>query len=293
MILRVVRLVSLAAVLFISAAVVPLAAQPPAAPASALPMARQIAVREGWLARRYDLLLRMMRAHKVGMWIVVNEEFHDDPLTALIAPPRPYVGRRDIFVFTDAGEAGLVRVGDHRLLRGEHPAVLRLAGRAGAAGKALPALVAKYTPATIALVDRRRPRRHAQPHATTPTRPSSRRIGPEAAKRIVPAEPLIEEFLDTRMPEEMPHYALLVEWTEHLARRALSNEVITPGVTTVGDVRRWLYTQSPRPASSRGSSPTFACSGARPRRDVARVPGGRPGGDGASSPATSSTSTSA
>ena len=32
--------------------------------------------------------------------------------------------------------------------------------------------------------------------------------------------------------------------TEVLARRALSNEVITPGRTAVGDVRRWLYTQS-------------------------------------------------
>jgi len=45
-------------------------------------------------------------------------------------------------------------------------------------------------------------------------------------------------------PEELPHYGLLVAWTEHLARRALSNEVIAPGRTTVGDLRRWLYTQS-------------------------------------------------
>jgi hypothetical protein len=51
----------------------------------------------------------------------------------------------------------------------------------------------------------------------------------------------------------MPHYALLVEWTEHLARRALSNEVIAPGKTTVGDVRRWLYTQS----AAAGFAPWF------------------------------------
>jgi hypothetical protein len=29
------------------------------------------------------------------MWIVTNEEFHADPVTAYIAPPLPYVGRRD------------------------------------------------------------------------------------------------------------------------------------------------------------------------------------------------------
>ncbi|HEY3381064.1 MAG TPA: M24 family metallopeptidase [Vicinamibacterales bacterium] len=60
--------------------------------------------------------------------------------------------------------------------------------------------------------------------------------GAETARRIVPAEPLIEEFLDTRIPDETSHYNLIVEWAEHLARRALSNEVITPGQTTVGDV---------------------------------------------------------
>ncbi|RPI03595.1 MAG: hypothetical protein EHM71_14455, partial [Zetaproteobacteria bacterium] len=44
-------------------------AQPPAPPAPPLPMARQIAVREGWLARRYEMLLPMMRTHGIGMWV--------------------------------------------------------------------------------------------------------------------------------------------------------------------------------------------------------------------------------
>jgi hypothetical protein len=39
----------------------------------------------------------------------------------------------------------------------------------------------------------------------------------------------------------MAPYTTLVHLTEVLARRALSNEVITPGRTRVGDVRRWLY----------------------------------------------------
>ena len=51
----------------------------------------------------------MMRRHGVAMWIVVNEEFHDDPLTPVIAPPRPYAGNRDLFVFVDAGAEGLKR----------------------------------------------------------------------------------------------------------------------------------------------------------------------------------------
>ncbi len=42
-------------------------AQPPGSPPALLSMSRQIEVREGWLARRYQMLLPMMRTHGVGM----------------------------------------------------------------------------------------------------------------------------------------------------------------------------------------------------------------------------------
>ena len=75
-----------------------------------LPPSEQLEVREGWLETHHGLLLDMMRRHDIDMWIVVNEEFHDDPLTEFVAPPEVYVGNRDVFVFVDAGEAGLRRV---------------------------------------------------------------------------------------------------------------------------------------------------------------------------------------
>jgi hypothetical protein len=59
----------------------------------------QLRVREEWLKKRFDtVLLPMMRKHNVSMWIVTNEEFHADPVTEYIAPPIPYVGRRDFFI---------------------------------------------------------------------------------------------------------------------------------------------------------------------------------------------------
>jgi len=222
-------------------------AQPPPAPlpppSPLLPMARQIEVREGWLARRYQMLLPMMRAHGVGMWIVVNEEFHDDPITSLIAPPRPYVGRRDIFVFIDTGEAGLQRVAITGYSEETVQRFFQSPDEPAPVSKVLPALVAKYQPKTIALgIGGSRGVTHSLTHDAYLSLTEA--VGADVSKRIVSADLLIEEFLDTRIPEEMPHYQRLVEWTEYLARRALSNEVITPGRTTVGDVRRWLYTQS-------------------------------------------------
>jgi Xaa-Pro aminopeptidase len=68
-----------------------------------------------------------------------------------------------------------------------------------------------------------------------------RAVGPRYVERFVSAADLIEEYLDTRLPEEREHYTAATAMTEYLVRRALSSEVMTPGVTRVGDVRRWLY----------------------------------------------------
>jgi hypothetical protein len=61
--------------------------------------------------------------------------------------------------------------------------------------------------------------------------------------RFVSAAPLIEEYLDTRIPAEFEHYLKAVQLTESLGKRAFSNEVVVPGVTTVGEIRAWLIDQ--------------------------------------------------
>src|SRR5262249_45557419 len=66
-------------------------------------------------------------------------------------------------------------------------------------------------------------------------------LGSDGAGRFVSAAPLIEEYLDTRIPDELDDYTTLVSLTDEITRRALSNEVITPGKTRVGEVRRWLF----------------------------------------------------
>src|SRR5215470_8798846 len=68
-------------------------------------------LRETWLKKRLDtMLLPLMRQQKIDMWIVTNEEFHADPVTEYIAPPIPYQGRRDFFIFADRGGDKLDRI---------------------------------------------------------------------------------------------------------------------------------------------------------------------------------------
>ena len=200
---------------------------------------QQIAIREGWLAKRHAMLLDMMRRHNIDMWIIVNEEFHNDPLTEYIAPPRPYTGNRDIFIFIDTGSylrkvavTGYAEENVKRFFEEEDdpkPADQQLA-----------ALYAQYHPKRIGLsIDARRGVQRSL------TRDSyqflAKSMGSDSESHFVSAADLIEEYSDTRLPEEFETYKTLVTLTDELTKRAFSNEVITPGKTTVGDVRRWLY----------------------------------------------------
>jgi len=205
-----------------------------------LPLAEQIDVREGWLVKRHEMILPLLRKHGLGMWIIVNEEFHDDPLTEYVAPPRPYVGNRDIFVFVDAGGEGLKKLA---VLGYNEENVEQFFEIAKQGIKTLKEWDEKYKPKTIGLgIGGQRGVTRSLTHETFKSLIES--LGAEAEKRFVSAAPLIEEYLDTRLPEEFEHYAKLVRVTEVLAQRALSNEVIVPGKTTVRDARRWLYSQS-------------------------------------------------
>jgi Xaa-Pro aminopeptidase len=200
---------------------------------------QQIAIREGWLVKRHAMILDMMRRHNIDMWIIVNEEFHNDPLTEYIAPPRPYTGNRDIFVFVDTGTS-LRKVAVTGYAEENVKRFFEEEDDPKPADQQLAALYAQYHPKRIGLsIDARRGVQRSL------TRDSyqflAKSIGGDAESHFVSAADLIEEYSDTRLPDEFETYKTLVALTDELTRRAFSNEVITPGKTTVGDIRRWLY----------------------------------------------------
>lgn len=205
-----------------------------------LDWSEQMAVRDGWLEKRHGMLLDLMRQHEIEMWIVVNEEFHDDPLTEYIAPARPYTGRRDVFVFVDAGADGLRKVAATGYWEENVARFFESPIDPRRSEDVLRELFETHDPQTIGL-------------GTGGTRGMTRSLthdsylflaealGPEGEARFVSAAPLIDDYLSIRIPEEFDHYEQLVALTEDITRYALSEEVIEPGVTTVGDVRRAMY----------------------------------------------------
>jgi Xaa-Pro aminopeptidase len=232
---RLILILLLAATLDLRGACTP---DPNAAPL--LSWSEQIRVREQWLTKRHAMLLDVMRRHKIDMWIVVNEEFHDDPVAAVVAPPRPLAGNRDIFVFIDTGADGLKKIALAGYAEETTARFFDSPDEPKPPKETLAGLVTKYDPKQIAIgIGGGRGVTRSLTYDTHAFLAES--VGAEAAKRFVSAKDLVEELLDTRLPEEREPYRAAVKLTESLVKRALSNEVIKPGVTTVGDVRRWLY----------------------------------------------------
>ncbi len=206
------------------------------------PWSQQIAIREAWLQTRHDMLLPLMRKHNIDMWIVVNEEFHDDPMTEFIAPPRPYTGNRDIFVFADAGEAGLKTVAIVGYAEETLQRFFEAPDDPKPAKVVLPQLYKTHKPARIGLSI------GGSRGVTRSLTKSSydmlvEILGKQAERKFVSAADLQEEYLDTRLPEELEYYRNLVHLTEYIVMQVFSSEMITPGQTTIGDLRREIYDQ--------------------------------------------------
>jgi len=203
----------------------------------------QMTVREAWLKKRFDtILLPMMRRHNVSMWIVTNEEFHSDAVTESIVPPIPIVGRRDFFIFADNGKTldkiAVVRYSEERLKN--HYTLI--SPPRDKTAETIKRIVEERKPKTIALnMGGGRGQSDGITHDAYKFLAAA--LGKDYESRFISGGRFITDYLDTRVPEELEYYRTAVLATDVLTRRAFSNEVITPGVTTVGDVRWWLLQQ--------------------------------------------------
>jgi len=206
-----------------------------------LGLREQSEVRQAWLKKRFEtLLLPMMRKHGVSMWIVTNEEFHSDAVTETIVPPVPIVGRRDFFIFYDNGQTlerfAVVRYEEEQLKK------FYTLAAGGKTADVIKKIVDARKPKTIALnMGYGRGQTDGITHDAYKFLAET--LGKEYEARFMSAGNLITDYMDTRLPEELEHFRAAVLVTDILTRRAFSNEVITPGKTTVGDVRWWFLQQ--------------------------------------------------
>jgi Xaa-Pro dipeptidase len=207
---------------------------------------------------KLDLILpSAMRDNNVDMWIHVTRNGDPDPMA-------PHFGRTSGYlIFTDRGGDRIERA---VFGRGGHPDYIDIYGSREIAraiegyhyGKQDPHVydelrefVEERDPKTIA-VNTSDWLAIADGISHTQYVKLTKILGPKYSERIVSAENVITDFRASRTLREVVAMSNALEIHRQLLERALSNEVITPGVTTLGDVGLWLREQYHKRGLTRG-----------------------------------------
>ena len=182
-------------------------------------------------ADKFDLILPgAMRDNEVEMWIHVIRWGDPDPLELDLG------GEFGTFVFTDRGGDRIER------------AVLGGAGRGldfldvydiFGSPSDLRKMVEERDPKTIA-INSSVWLAVADGISHTEYQRVVEELGPKYAARLVSADQLISDFRVRRVTGEIAAFSTAGEMTRRIMERAFSEEVITPGVTTLFDVAWWV-----------------------------------------------------
>jgi Xaa-Pro aminopeptidase len=188
--------------------------------------------------QKFDLVLpEVLRENQVDMWIVMRREGYDDPLTPDLGGG--YVAKDGYYVFTDRGgdriERAALGITGYLLERG---GAYDIFGPADS----LAEFVAERDPARIA-INTSMNFGAADGLTHTGYLQLVETLGERYGQRLVSGEKLVSDFRSRRVATEIAAFAQAGEISKELAERALSNEVIVPGVTMLEDVAWWINQQ--------------------------------------------------
>lgn len=181
-----------------------------------------------------QVLPRAMRDNGIDMWIVAVKENHYDPLWKDLG--RGYVTGVGYYMFTDRGGDRIERIalGPSGYLINESGAYDGMS-----ANTMLADFVKQRDPKRIGvnMSDEIGP---ADGLSVTMLAHLKKTLGEPYASRLVSAEKLVSDFRSRRVASEIVAFGEAAGIAVQLAERALSNEVITVGKTTLEDVAWWL-----------------------------------------------------
>jgi Xaa-Pro aminopeptidase len=207
-----------------------------------IPTLRERAVAEDHLlAERFrGLLPSLMRENGVDLWLIVAEEYNEDPVMRTMLPATWLSARRKtiLFIFDQGADKGL-----------ETLAVARYP--VGTLFKAAwnPEQEPDQWKRLIQLIEERKPKRialnisetyaHADGLSHTEHQNLLRYLPPAYQASLVSGEKLAVHWLETRTPAEIAVYEVACRLAHHIIAEGLSEKVIVPGVTTTDDVVWW------------------------------------------------------
>jgi hypothetical protein len=187
---------------------------------------------------KFDRILpEAMRENGIDMWITMSKEGLYDPLFRDFG--EGYVGSIAYFIFTDRGDSGIERaaigLSDRRIEACGAYDILE-------DGVDLKRFVSERDPERIAL-NMSEGIGAADGLSHTSYLHLASTLGEKYSSRFVSAEKLASDFRSRRVASEIVAFGEAGEMSREIAERALSNEVIVPGRTTLEEVSWWMWDQ--------------------------------------------------
>lgn len=187
---------------------------------------------------KFDLVLpEVMRENDIDMWIIMCREGNFDPLYTDLG--EGYVYSTGYYIFTDQGgdriERAVLGIGGYLLEPGGGYDYF-------GSPEELKAFIEERDPQKIGL-NYSKNFGGADGLTYSGYLELSEVLGEKYENRFVSAEKLVSDFRSRRVASEIAIYGEAGELSYTIAERAFSNEVITPGVTTLEDVAWWMLEQ--------------------------------------------------
>ena len=202
----------------------------------------QADVYDAWLPARLDKLLpELMRREKIDMWLVICEEYNEDPVYLSLVPFASLSARRltMLVMFDRGGEKGVERFSVNRYGIGRLFPTIWKADEEDQ-WLALAKAVKERDPKRIG-IDESDVFAFGDGLSASKKRSLVQALGPDYAKRLVGADRLAVGWLERRLPEEIEVYHHIAAIAHGIIAEAFSSAVITPGITTTADVEWWMW----------------------------------------------------
>ena len=191
--------------------------------------------------RLYNLLPELMSKNGIDMWIIITREYNEDPIIKTLLPPTWLnARRRTILIFSfDESTKKTESVAISRYNFGKNIKSIWDKEKNPNQMLALKDYIDKVNPKKIGL-------NYSENFALIDGISKSdyelfySSISNDIKQRIVSAENLGIQWIETRTKLEKEIYKDLVSITQNIINKAFSNKVIEPGKTTTDDVVWWM-----------------------------------------------------
>jgi len=206
-----------------------------------LSLRAQAELRDHWLELRLERLVpSLMQEHKIDLWLIIASEYNEDPVIRTMLPATWMAARRTtILVF--AYNQKTQRIDRLAISRYDVGRFFKSAWNPDVEPdqfKRLAELIQEYAPERIG-INTSTDFSHANGLTHTEYLQLVQALDPAYRSRLVSAEPLAVNWLETRIKEEMEAYPYINRIAHHIIEEGLSEKVILPGVTKTSDLQWW------------------------------------------------------